>query len=610
MKTAAAPSPREPRVPATQALRSVGLVLASSFRAAPARTAAALALYPLGYLETPFVALGLKAAADGAIGGDAAMLTTAVLVLVTGFCVFHILDHTAWQLCLDLEDRVGMVLDRRIGELVSSAPGLDHFERPEYLARLEMLRERGWMLGRAMYTLPMNLADVVRAVVTFCLLAAVHPLLLLLPLFGLPSLLIDSRAERKVRDTEEACVDAIRRCRHLYELSTAPAPGKELRVFGLRSEMLRRHRQEWMAVHGAQIRVRWAMTGWSVLGWLCFATGFACAVGFVTVRVLAGASSPGQLVLALTLAAQVNAETRVAIELVGWSQWVARIGCHLLWLEEFVKGGRRRRREGQKTPPARLDRGITLENVSFAYPATERCVLEDVTLELRAGSTVAIVGENGAGKTTLVKLLCRFYDPTRGRILVDGVPLEELDRAGWLSRITASFQDFYRFQLLAREAVGVGDLAAKDDERRVAAAVERADAVDVVARLPRGLETQLGLAWPDGVDLSIGQWQKLALARSLMREDPLLLILDEPTASLDPQTEHALFRRQVDASSRARRAVTILVSHRFSTVSRADLIVVLDQGRVLEQGTHAQLLAHGGLYAELYRIQARSYRTS
>jgi len=600
--------PGKPHGSATQALRSVWLVLASSFEAAPARTAVALLIYPLGYLETPFVALGLKTATDGAVAGDLRLLMTAVLVLVTGFCIFHILDHTAWQLCLDLEDRVGMVLDRRIGDLVSSAPGLDHFERPEYVDRLEILRERGWMLGRAMYSLPMNFADVVRAVVTFWLLAGVHPLLLLLPLFGLPSVLIDSRAERELRRTEEACVDSIRRSRHLYELSTVSGPGKELRVFGLAAEILGRHRREWMAVHDAQTRVRWAVTGWSVLGWLCFAAGFACAVGFVAWRVLAGAASPGQLVLALTLAAQVNAETRVAIELVGWSQWVARIGSHLLWLEEFARS--LRDRDGGKAPPARLRQGVTLDGVSFKYPGTERWVLRDVCLDLPAGSTVAIVGENGAGKTTLVKLLCRFYEPTSGRVLVDGVPLRELDRALWLARGTASFQDFCRFQLLAREAVGIGDLPARDDEARVSSAVERADAGDVIASLPRGLATQLGAAWTDGIELSIGQWQKVALARSLMREEPLILILDEPTASLDPLTEHALFQRQADASAAARRAVTLLVSHRFSTVSKADLVVVLEHGSVVEQGTHAELMARGGLYAELYAIQARSYRAT
>jgi ATP-binding cassette, subfamily B, bacterial len=595
------------RASAAEAIRSVLMILRSSFAAAPGRTAAALVIYPLGYLETPFVALGLRAAADAAVSGDPGGLAVAVAVLLTAFGVFNILDHTAWQLCLDLEDRVGLVLDRRIAELVSAAPGLEHFERPEYADRLEILRERGWMLGRAMYGLPMNFADIVRAGLTFTLLAAVHPLLLLLPLFGVPSVLVDSRRERRQREVEESCVDSIRRARHVYELSTSAAPGKEIRVFGLAGLLRARHRGEWLRVHGAQARARWSATVGSTLAWLFFAAGFVAAAWFVAGRVLAGTASIGDLVLTLTLAAQVNAETRVAIELVAWSQWVARIGSHLLWLEDSARR-RQPASDGSRLPPATLSNGITFEGVSFGYPGTERRVLTDVDLHLPAGSTVAIVGENGAGKTTLVKLLCRFYEPTAGRILVDGEDLREMDREGWLRRVTASFQDFFRFELVARESIGIGDLPFKDDEARIRRAVAEADAQDVVSALPRGLETRLGALWPDGTELSIGQWQKMALARSLMRTSPLLLILDEPTASLDPQTEHALFERRTQAAARARGAVTVLVSHRFSTVARADLIVVVAGGRIVEQGSHGELMASAGLYADLYSLQARAYR--
>jgi ATP-binding cassette subfamily B protein len=227
---------------------------------------------------------------------------------------------------------------------------------------------------------------------------------------------------------------------------------------------------------------------------------------------------------------------------------------------------------------------------------------------------VAIVGENGAGKTTLVKLLCKLYEPTAGRILVDGVPLASVRTEELRSRLSGAFQDFFRFELPAREAVGVGDVARLDDAGAVASALERGGAGDVVARLPAGLETRLGPTWPGGVELSHGQWQKLALARGFMRDEPLLLVLDEPTSALDAEAEHALFERWSAAARRAGRGssdgaggVTVLVSHRFSTVRMADRIVVLDGARVAEVGSHEELMARGGTYAELYAIQAGAY---
>jgi len=234
-----------------------------------------------------------------------------------------------------------------------------------------------------------------------------------------------------------------------------------------------------------------------------------------------------------------------------------------------------------------------------------------VNLELPAGAVVAVVGENGAGKTTLMKLLAKLYEPSAGRILIDGVDLTRMPADEWRKRLAGAFQDFFRFEFRARHSVGLGDVPRLDDEPAVKTAVERAGAGDVVGRLSAGLETQLGSTWPDGVEVSFGQWQKLALARGFMRDHPLLLVLDEPTAALDAETEHALFERYA-AAARGNHPddgrITILVSHRFSTVRMADLIVVLDGSRVAEFGTHEELMARGGPYAELYGIQAAAYR--
>jgi ATP-binding cassette subfamily B protein len=259
--------------------------------------------------------------------------------------------------------------------------------------------------------------------------------------------------------------------------------------------------------------------------------------------------------------------------------------------------------------PARLADGIVFDRVSFRYPGTDRWALRDVSFRIPAGSVIALVGENGAGKTTLVKLLCRMYELTGGRILVDGVDLSEIDVDAWRARLSAAFQDFARFELPALHAVGIGDLARADDGAAVRGALERAGANGVLDALPAGLDTQLGSRWEGGVDLSTGQWQKLALGRALMRRDPLVVFFDEPTASLDALAEHALFQRYAHEarSGASRGAVTVLVSHRFSTVRSADLILVVDGGGIAELGAHDELLRRAGLYAELYTMQARSY---
>jgi ATP-binding cassette subfamily B protein len=280
----------------------------------------------------------------------------------------------------------------------------------------------------------------------------------------------------------------------------------------------------------------------------------------------------------------------------------------LAWLEDYAAS---EAMAGNLPVPALLHRGIRLDHVSFAYPGTSRVVLDDVSVTLPAGAVVAIVGENGAGKTTLVKLLAKMYEPSSGSILVDDTTLGRVRASEWRERLAGAFQDFFRFEFRIRHTVGLGDMARMEDASAVLVAVDRAGAGDVIAGLTLGLGTQLGPTWPGGVELSFGQWQKLALARGFMRDQPLLLVLDEPTAALDAETEHALFERYAAAARGTGEnggRITILVSHRFSTVRMADLIVVLDGARLVEVGTHAALMAKGGQYSELYHIQAAAYR--
>jgi ATP-binding cassette subfamily B protein len=329
------------------------------------------------------------------------------------------------------------------------------------------------------------------------------------------------------------------------------------------------------------------------------------------VFVSSGLGAPASAVLlVLAAGARLSAYIGATVGEIGFLRGFWMDGSRrLAWLEDYAAS---EAASGDLAVPTVLHRGIRLDHVSFAYPGTSRVVLDDVSVTFPAGAVVAIVGENGAGKTTLVKLLAKMYEPSSGAILVDDTPLERVPAGEWRARLAGAFQDFFRFEFLARHTVGLGDVPRLDDEPAVFAAVERAGAGDVVARLTSGLDTQLGPTWPRGVELSFGQWQKLALARGFMREQPLLLVLDEPTAALDAETEHALFERYAATArgtgERDSGRITILVSHRFSTVRMADLIVVLDGARLVEVGTHDELMAKSGQYSELYSIQAAAYR--
>jgi ATP-binding cassette subfamily B protein len=261
--------------------------------------------------------------------------------------------------------------------------------------------------------------------------------------------------------------------------------------------------------------------------------------------------------------------------------------------------------------PDRLSTGIELAGVSYCYPGHDRPALRDLSVLLPRGVTVAIVGDNGAGKTTLVSLLAGLCRPASGKILVDGTDLEAFDPEAWRLRISAGFQDHARFEFTLGRAVGIGWLPSEADDAAVAEALDRAGAADLAPLGPAGLATQLGPQWPGGIDLSGGQWQKLAIGRAMMRTAPLLLLLDEPTAAIDAETEHELFARWTRATRRVREhtgAITVLVSHRLATVRMADLILVLRDGGICERGSHDELIAAGGWYGELFELQARSYR--
>jgi len=473
-----------------------------------------------------------------------------------------------------------------------------------------VLRREAFILGFAGTTSADVLGLVVQVGATAFLLASVTPLLLGIPLFAAAPVWAGARAERIRQGALDATADGTRQARHYFELATSPTPGKELRVFGVGDELLRRHEAAWARTDRRLDVAALAGLVRTTAGWLVFALGYAGAVVLVVSQAVAGRASVGEVVLALALVAQVNRQVGSAVGTVGVSARMVRVADRYLWLSDHARASEPE--VDDPVPiPERLTEGIELRGVAFAYPQTDGDVLVDLDLTLPAGTTVALVGENGAGKSTLLKLLCRFYEPSEGVITVDGIDLRRIDAGRWRERMSAGFQDFARFELPAGHAVGVGDLPFIDDAEVVGAALDRAASAGILSALPDGLATQLGSSFDAGVELSGGQWQKLALARAMMRPAPLLLVLDEPTAALDAETEHTLFARYAAAASAAAArtgAITLIVSHRFSTVRMAQLIVVLEAGRVVETGSHDQLMASGGLYAELYDLQARAYR--
>jgi ATP-binding cassette subfamily B protein len=395
-----------------------------------------------------------------------------------------------------------------------------------------------------------------------------------------------------------------RRLNYLEWILTRDAHVKEVKLFGLGPLVLGRYRDLFQKFFGEDRRLarrRFAAgVAFGLLSLLAFYGMYAAMAG----RAAAGAITLGDLTLYIVVFRQGQGAIQAVLGAVGGMYEDALFMQNLAAFLAIPAGGERPR----VSPAATLPRGrplpIELDRVSFRYPGRDAWALEDVSLTLRPGETLGLVGENGAGKSTIVKLLLRLHEPTEGALRWGGVDLRDLDPADLRSRIGAVFQDYVRYQFSAGENIGLGEPSHLHDRSRVAAAAARGGADALVASLPQGYDTVLGGWFERGHELSAGQWQKLAVARAFMREDADLLILDEPTAAIDAEAEHELFERfRQLAAGRA----ALVISHRFSTVRLADRIAVLHGGRLVELGSHKDLLAQDGRYAHLFRLQARGY---
>jgi ATP-binding cassette subfamily B protein len=585
-------------------------MLRTAWRVNQRKTLVSLVLMLAGAAATPLLAAALGRMTDEIVGGHAtgaALAGVAVAALAIAALTFAHFAHIAY---FELSEMAELDFDEQLIMLSNGSAGIEHQERPELADSLTVLQQESRRFQVGLEALLNSLGLGLAVTLTAFLLALQSPFLLLLPLAAVPPLLTGRWAERVLDRAKTATAEQTRVALNLFTLSTTARYAGELRVFRLREELRQRHAALWATATRGLWRAQLTATWIRASGQIIFALGYVAAVLLVVRDAIAGQRSVGDIVLVIALATQVNQQVTTAVTLLRDLQRMASAYRRLDQLRAQVTPAALDGPADQELPAA-LSSGIEMDGVGFTYPGTGVTVLRDVRLRLPAGATVAVVGENGAGKTTLIKLLCGFYRPTEGRILVDGTDLRHVPLDDWRERISAGFQDFTRYEFLARQSIGVGDLAQEFADISVSDALDRAHATDVLDHLADGLDTQLGKSYADGAELSGGQWQKLALGRAMMRENPLLLVLDEPTAALDPEAEHALFERYAEQAQRVGEmtgAITLLVSHRFSTVRMADLIIVLADGRVVETGDHASLVAAGGFYSELYAIQAQAYR--
>jgi ATP-binding cassette subfamily B protein len=597
-----------------ESLSAARVMIGFAWRADTRGAVSMLCLRVLGAVATTAFAWFMKLIVDGVVARDLPQVVKGAVFVAACLASAQLAGNVAFRLRIRLEERMSLLVDEELIGLAAGVPGIEHHERPEYLKELELLSGARISLSQTAGSVFEIVAVVVRTMGTAALLAGLHPLLLLLPLFAVPSVIAGRRATLMRERAAETTAPEVRLGTALFELATTAGPAKELRLFRLGEELISRHRAAWDIHYDGLFRAQFRGALTTTVGWLIFTGGYTAAIVFVALRAVSGQLSIGDVYLAMSLAGQVNGQVAQFVSTYSWSVQTMKSAKRYVWLRDYATAAVAALGcvgDGWLPAPDRLVGGIELDRVSFRYPDTEVDVLGEVSMRLPAGSTVALVGENGAGKTTLIKLLCRFYEPTGGAILVDGVDLRRIEVEDWRSHLAAGFQDFARFELIAREAVGVGSLPAIGDDDAILSALGRAGAPDVADQLERSLDTQLGKSFEGGSELSMGQWQKLALGRAMMRLRPLLLILDEPTASLDAPTEHALFERYAGTAKEIAAetgSVTVLVSHRFSTVRMADLIVVLEGGGVTEVGTHTELMRRDGTYAELYNLQARAYR--
>ncbi len=532
------------------------------------------------------------------------------------------LDHLAALLAAEfglavLSDALGRLvslLDSLLSERFSNTTSirlmehaatldLEDFEDSELQDRLDRARRQTTGRMTLMNQLFGQAQDVVTIVSFAAGLVVYAPwLIALLALALVPAFLGEAHFNSQSYSLDYVRTPERREIDYVRQTGASVETAKEVKIFGLNAFLIERYRQLADALYRDNRRLAIRRARWGGLLTAIGTVGYYVAYAFIVWRTLSGHFSIGDL----TFLSGSFLRLRTLLEglLIGFSQ----VAGQALYLDDLFSFFEIEPEivspENPRPFPIPIRDGFTFEDVGFRYPGAERWAVRHLSFTLRAGEVLALVGENGAGKTTLVKLLARLYDPDEGRILLDGHDLREYDLTALRANIGVIFQDFVRYHLTAGENIAVGRIEARQDRARIRDAAERSLADEVIAKLPAGYDQIIGKRFRTGVDLSGGEWQKVAIARAYMR-DAQVLILDEPTAALDARAEFEVFQRFKELSEGK---TAVLISHRFSSVRMADRILVLAEGQVEAMGTHEELLARGGRYAELFELQAAGYR--
>src|SRR5687768_3267205 len=466
------------------ALPSMWRLVKLGYRHEPRLMSVAFLLALLAALPDALLALLLKVLAEGVLAGRSDVVWMSAVGLGAFAASTWLLQTVSTRVQRRFRDRVTVALESHVARLQASIVTIAHQERPEYLDRLAMLRSQVFVLDHMYMSLFSTLGWMLRLAVTLALLVSIHPALVLLAVFAIPTVLTSGWRPAVERAAQEKGAQANRLARHLFTIATTAPPGKEVRVTGIGERLATERRAAWERWYGPVSAARSGSAAWHALAWAVFGAGYVGAVVFVSSR--PGATA-GAVLLVLAAGARLSMYVGATVGEIGFLRGFWMDGSRrLAWLEDYAAA---QAATADLPVPARLHEGIRFDRVSFSYPGTSRVVLDDVTLLLPAGSVVAIVGENGAGKSTLVKLLAKMYEPTSGSILVDGAPLARMPAPEWRARLAGAFQDFFRFELLAQQAIGLGDLPRVESRPAVVAAVDRAGAADVVAKLASGLDT-------------------------------------------------------------------------------------------------------------------------